>query len=137
MAFERELAAVRAAVEQAKPLGEAFQTGTAKFYEDQNPVPVLICSIRVKKPRPSAFDAGNQTVWATKRITVAKVPLELPAPYQDFVITQGLIVQIETPDGDPTINKVNFRVDSALTSQFAAERQVVLTTEVVETARIS
>lgn len=130
--FSRELAAVRAAVEQAKPLAETFQTGEAKFYEDGNSTPVLTTTCRLKKPRPSAFDAGNETEWATKRIVVMKVPLNATTG----VIRKGLIVQVSTPDGDPTINHVNFVVQSSLSSQFAAEREVTLSTEVSATPRI-
>lgn len=131
--FSRELAAVRAAVEQAKPLAEAFQTGEAKFYEDGNTTPVLTCSVRVKKPRPSAFDAGNETEWATKRNLVLRVPMNATTG----IIRKGLIVQISTPDGDPTINHINFVVQSALRSSFAAEREVAVTTEVEERPRIT
>jgi hypothetical protein len=131
------LDSIRAAVEKAKVIAEEFHTATASFYVDGNTTPVLICTGRYKKPKPSSFDAGNQTEWSTKRLSVLKVPLEFPAPYTGFVITKGLIVQISTPDGDPTINKINFTVQSALTSQFAAEREVTLATEIRETQRIT
>lgn len=130
--FSRDLAAVRAAVEQAKELAETFQTGTAKFYKPGQVTPVLSCSVRVKKPRPSAFDAGNETEWATKRALVLRVPMDASTG----VIQKGLIVQINTPDGDPTINKINFTVQSSLSSSFAAEREVLVVTEVSERARI-
>ena len=127
------LDAVRAAIEMVKPIAEEFQSGTAKFYENRNPTPVLTTTCRLKKPKPSAFDASNQTQWATKRGLVMKVPLNATTG----VIRKGLIVQVSTPDGDPTINHINFTVESALNSQFAAEREVTLVTEVEETPRIS
>lgn len=132
MAWEAELAAVRAAVETAKPLAEAFQTGTASFYEQGDSTPVLVCSVRVKKPRPSSFDASNETEWSTKRYVVLKVPMSATSG----IIRKGLIVQVSTPDGDPTINQINFTVQSALTSQFAAEREVTVATEVEPRPRI-
>lgn len=131
--YSRELASIRAAVAEAKELAEAFQTGTAKFYEKGNSTPVLTCTVRVKKPRPSAFDAGNQTEWATKRNLVLRVPMDATTG----VIRKGLIVQVYTPDGDPTINQINFTVLSALKSSFAAEREVTVTTEVDARPRIS
>ena len=128
----RNLDAVRNAIEQAKVLAAEFQTGTAKFYEDGNPVPVLTCTIRMRKPKPSAFDAGNQTEWATKRGLVGKVPLTVATE----IIQKGWICQVSTPDGDPTINHINFVVQSSLVSQFAAEREVTFVTEVNETPRV-
>lgn len=129
----RNLDAVRAAVERAKVIAAEFQTGTAKFYVNGNTNPIFTCTCRVRKPKPSAFDAGNQTEWATKRGLVIKVPLVVATE----VIQKGLIVQISTPDGDPTINHINFVVQSSLVSQFAAEREVTVVTEVNETPRIT
>ena len=126
------LDAVRAAVEQAKGIAAEFQTGTAKFYQDGNTTPLITTTCRVKKPRPSAFDGGNQTEWATKRTLYIKVPMDATTG----IIRQGLIVQISTPDGDPTINLINFTVESALSSQFSAERTIVASTEVIATPRI-
>ena len=130
--YSKQLAAVRAAVEEAKELAEAFQTGEAKFYEPGNAAPVLTCSVRVKKPRPSAFDAGNQTEWATKRAMVLRVPMNATTG----IIKKGWIVQVSTPDGDPTINHINFVVQSSLKSSFTAERDVLVNTEVSERSRI-
>lgn len=127
------LDAVRAAIETVKPLALEFQTGEIKLYEDGNTTALLTTTCRVTTARPSAFDAGNQTEWAKKRILVVKVPLTAKTE----VIRQGLIAQISTPDGDPKINKVNFTVQSALGSQFAAERDIVLTTEEIVSPRIS
>ena len=127
------LDAVRAAIAIAKPLAEEFQTGTAKFYEDGNTTPVLVAACRVKKPRPSTFDASNQTEWATKRALVLKIPMDATTA----VVRKGLLVQVSTPDGDPTINQINFIVQSSLSSQFAAEREVSVVTEVSETPRVS
>lgn len=137
----KSLASVRKAVARARPVAETFHTGTAKFF-DANGVsphtPVLICMVRVKKPKPSSFDAGNQSEWSTKRNTVLKAPLTFPAPYENVkVIKRGLIVQIETPDGDPSINNVTFVVQSAMTGQFAAEREITVTTELNEAPRIA
>lgn len=125
--------AIRNAIEQAKTIAAEFQTGTISFYEEGNATPVLTTTCRLRKPKPSAFDAGNQTEWATKRNLVARIPLDLAG---DFVVRKGLIAQVSTPDGDPTLNKINFVVQSSLTSQFAAEREVTLVTEVTETPRI-
>ncbi len=127
------LEAVRAAVEQAKIIAAEFRTGTAKFYKDGNSTPVLTCSIRMRKPKPSAFDAGNQTEWQTKRGLVGKVPLTVDTE----IIQKGWICQVSTPDGDPTINGINFVVQSSLVSQFAAEREVTFVTEVNATPRIT
>lgn len=136
--FSRELAAVRAAVEDAKELAETFQTAEAKFFENGNTTPVITTTGRLRKPRPSAFDAGNQTEWATKRIVVLKVPINATTD----VIRKGLLCQLAPidpakADGDPSIYKINFTVQSSLVSQFAAEREVVLATEVEERPRIA
>lgn len=129
----RNLDAVRNAIEQAKIIAAEFHTGTANFYKPGNPVPVLTTPIRMRKPKPSAFDAGNQTEWGTKRGVVGKVPLVVATE----VIEKGWICQIVTPDGDPTINHINFVVQSSLVSQFAAEREVTFATEVSETPRVT
>lgn len=131
--YSRQIAAVRAAVETAKPLAEAFQTGTARFYEDGNPTPLITCSVRVKKPRSSAFDAGNETEWGTKRALNLRVPMAAT----EGIVRKGLIVQIDTPDGDPSINHINFIVQSSLKGSFAAERDVLVMTEVAERPRIT
>ena len=127
------LAAVRAAVAQAKTLAAEFQTGTAKFYEDGNVTPLFTTTCRIKKPRPSSFDAGNQTEWATKRAILMKIPMDATTG----IVRKGLIVQVSTPDGDPAINLINFVVQSSLDSQFSAERTVALVTEITNTPRIS
>lgn len=127
------LDSIRAAVERAKPIAEEFQTGTASFFEVGNTTPLFTTTCRMKKPKPSSFDAGNQSEWSTKRLSVIKIPLVIPGV---DVIKKGLIVQISTPDGDPSINNINFVVQSALTSQFAAEREVSLATEITKTPRI-
>lgn len=127
------LDAIRKAIEIAKPIAEEFQTGEIKFYEEKNLVPILVTTCRIKKPKPSSFDAGDQTRWATKRLVIAKVPQNATTG----VIRKGLIAQVSTPDGDPTINHITFRVESALNSQFSAEREVSLSTEVVATPRIT
>jgi hypothetical protein len=129
----RNLDAVRAAVEEAKIIAGEFHTGIAKFYEDGNVVPLFELPCRFKKPKPSSFDAGNQTQWSTKKLSSIKVPQNIGVN----VIRKGLIVQISTPDGDPTINFINFTVESSLSSQFSAERVINLATEVTETPRIS
>jgi hypothetical protein len=126
------LDAVRAAIVQATAIAAEFQTGTAKFYADGNPVPVLTTTCRVRKPKPSTFDAGNETIWATKRELTIKVPL-----LGTEAIRKGLVVQVSTTDGDPLINLVNFVVQSSFGSQFTAERAVVVVTEVVQTPRVS
>ncbi len=131
---DANLLAVRAAVEQAKGIAAVFHTATASFYVSGNPTPVMVVECRVKKPRPSSFDASNSTEWATKRALILKVPMDLPNGIN--IIEKGWVVQIATPDGDPTINHVNFVVQSALTSQFAAEREVSVITEVTETPRV-
>ena len=126
------LEAVRAAIQLAKGVSAEFQTGTAKFYEDGKVVPVLTTTCRVKKPKPSTFDAGNETMWATKRELIIKVPL-----VGTHMIRKGLIMQVSTPDGDPKINLINFIVQSSMDSQFAAERSVVVVTETTPTPRVS
>jgi len=126
------VAAVRAAIIEAQALAGEFQTAEMKLYEEGNATPILTTPCRVKKPKPSSFDAGNKTEWATKRMLMAKVPMDAATG----IIRSGLIAQISTPDGDPTINHINFTVQSALTSQFAAEREISLVTEVQETPRI-
>jgi len=127
------LDAVRAAVAQAKIIAGEFHTATATFFEDENTTPVLVTVGRMKKPKPSSFDAGNQTEWSTKRIVVLKVPQDATTG----IIRRGLICQLSTPDGDPTINQINFVVQSALNSQFSAEREVTLATEINEAPRIT
>jgi hypothetical protein len=143
-AVDRNLVAVRDAVEQAKAIAEVFHTGIARFYDTTSATPtteLFHCTVRVKKPRPSAFDAGNETRWATKRRLVLKCPMDIPE-LADLggAILSGWVVQIEpvdpaNPDGDPTIYGISFSVMSALTSQFAAEREVAVETEVQPTPR--
>lgn len=138
------LEAVRRAVERGKEIAAEFHTGTMNIFEDGNTVPIFKdVPCRIKKPKPSSFDAGNQTQWATKRILVAKVPQDLTqytthltAPDRETVVRSGLIAQVSTPDGDPTINKINFTVQSALNGQFSAEREITLATEINPTTRI-
>jgi hypothetical protein len=125
------LDAIRAAIVQAKVVAEEFQTGTAKFYEDNNPTPIVTTTCRVRKPKPSTFDAGNESMWATKREMIIKVPL-----LGTEAIRKGFIVQVSTPDGDPLISLVNFVVQSAFGSQFTAERAVVVVSEIIQTPRI-
>ena len=127
------LDAVRAAVVLAKVVAAEFHTGTAKFYRDGNAVPIFTAPCRVKKPRMAAFDGGNQTEWSTKRTIVIKIPQDA----NTGIIEKGLIVQVSTIDGDPSINKINFTVESALDSQFSAERNVTCVSQVVSTPRIS
>ncbi len=140
------LSAIRAAVETAKGLAAEFHTASMNlFREGDDGEPVIVFEaipVRLKKPKPSSFDAGNQTEWATKRILIAKAPMDI-SPYgpgntttAETIIPLGLIAQVTTPDGDPTINGINFTVQSALTSQFAAEREITLTTEIRPTPRI-
>ena len=127
------LDAIRRAVEIAKPLAEEFQTGQIKFFEEGNTTPVLVTTCRLKRPKPSSFDAGDQTRWATKRLVTAKVPLNATTG----LIRKGLVAQVSTADGDPSLNLITFRVESSLVAQFAAEREVSLSTEVVATPRIA
>jgi hypothetical protein len=127
------LDAIRAAVETAKGIAGEFHTAELKFFNDASNTPVLICMGRLRKPRPSAFDAGNQTEWATKRVVVAKIPLGATTD----IIQKGWYVQVSTTDGDPSLNHVTFTVQSSLVSQFAAEREVLLATEVSKTPRIT
>ena len=126
------LDAVREAIAIAKVIASEFHTGTAKFYRDGNVVPVYTVPCRVKKPRSAAFDGGNQTEWSTKRTITIKIPQNAITG----VIEKGLIVQVTTIDGDPTINKINFTVESALDSQFSAERNIICVSQVVSTPRI-
>lgn len=134
------LAAVRAAGILGASIAAIFQTGTAKFYDPNSAtptVPVLITPCRVKKPTPRAFDASNETEWSKSRRLMLKVPLVFPAPYAAvLVVEKGWAVQISTPDGDPTINEISFTVQSAIASQFAAERVIALETEINSTPRI-
>ena len=132
------LDAIRNAVAQAKVIAAEFHTAHAKFFEDGNTTPVFECDGRARKPRPSAFDAGNQTEWATKRVVVFKVPMDANG---SSIIRKGLIVQLspvdeDNPDGDPSLYGINFTVQSSLGSQFSAEREVILATEVNATTRI-
>ena len=131
------LAAVRAAVETARPIAESVRSGTAKFYDDGNTTPFLTCDCRVKKPRPSSFDAGDQTRWATKVATIIKIDVIQPElESRDGIIPSGTIVQVSTPDGDPAINGINFVVQSAVGSQFEAERNISVVSEGAKTPRI-
>jgi len=129
----KNLDAVRAAVESAKVLAEEFQSGTAKFYIDGNTDVVFESTCRLKKPKTSSYDAGNQTQWSTKRETQLKIPLTAGGN----VIQKGMICQISTTDGDEAINHINFTVQSSLGGQFAAERTIMLVTEVNKTDRIT
>lgn len=129
----RNLDSVRAAVERAKVIALEFASGTATFYEDGNTAPIFSCPCRVKKPKSSSFDAGNQTEWTTKR----ELKIKIPQNATTGIVRRGLIVQVSTPDGDPTINHINFIVQSALDSQFSAERTINVSTEINETPRIT
>lgn len=134
------LQAARDAVVQAKAIAEVFHTGIAHFYDPRSNTPdteLFHCTVRAKKPRPSAFDASNLTAWATKRRIVLKLPMDIPAlATLGDVIRAGWTVQLELEDGDPTLNAITFTVHSALTSQFAAEREVAVESEVIATPRL-
>lgn len=143
-AVDRNLQAIRNAVAQAKAIAEVFHTAIAHFYDPNSDTPtqeLFHCTVRVKKPRPSAFDAGNEVVVNTKRRIVLKLPMDIPElEALGGAILYGWVVQIEpadpdNPDGDPTIYNVSFTVQSAITSQFAAEREVAVETEVQPTPR--
>lgn len=141
MAVNRNLLAVRAAVEQAKVIAEVFHTGVAHFYDPHSHTTaheLFHCTVRAKKPRPSAFDASNETAWAKKRRLVLKLPMDIPElAALGGVIQQGWVVQLALEDGDPTLNAISFTVQSALTSQFAAEREVAVESEVIATPRLA
>lgn len=107
-------------------------TGTASFYEDGNTTPVFVSPCRVKKARPFAFKAGNESEWSTARHLTMSIPLTATSG----VVKKGLIVQISGIDGDPTISHVNFIVQSGIGSGFAATRTIVLKSEIVETPRV-
>lgn len=126
------LDAVRAAVIQGKALALEFMTATASFYEDGDTTPVFVSPCRVKKAKPSAFKAGNETEWSTARHLMISIPISATSG----LVKKGLIVQVDGVDGDPTLNHVNFIVQSAIDSGFAATRNVVVKTEVVETPRV-
>lgn len=126
------LDAVRAAIQQAKIVAAEFHTAEVRFYEPGNVTPVLVTKGRVKKPKPASFDAGNQTIWDTKRETHIKIPQAGTAG----LVRKGMIVQVSTTDGDATLNGINFTVLSALDSQFSAERNISVATDVSQTARI-
>lgn len=126
------IAAVRAALAQAAVLAEEFMVCEASFYELGNTTPVFVTPCRVKKPRPSAFDAGNVTQWSTKRSLIIQIPLTAASG----IVDKGLIVQVSGAD-DPSINMINFVVQSSLSGSFAAVRNVSVTTEVNETPRVS
>lgn len=125
------LAAIRDAVAQGAALAREFMACEAKFYVAGNTTPVMTTPCRVKNPRPSSFDAGNQTEWATKRSMIIQIPVTALAG----VVKKGLIVQVTGAD-DPTVNNVNFVVQSAMGASFAAVRDVACISEVVETPRI-
>lgn len=137
------LDSIRAAVEQGAALAGEFHTALANFYDSGVTTPVFAnVPVRFKKPRPSAFDAGNQTEWATKRNLTIKAPMDLSSYGSETIIRSGLVVQLapadaQNADGDPSLYAINFVVQSALTSQFAAEREIVVTTEVNVTPRVS
>lgn len=132
-----DMAAVRAAVAQGKELSESAMTAEAWFFREGNTTPLFKSPCRVKKPKPSSFDAGNQTNWSTKRDLVIQVPLSVSPD----IIQAGLIIQVHVPDGgvmdgDPAIYNINFTVQSQLDSQFAAARNINVVSEILKTPRI-
>ena len=139
------LEAVRNAVARGEELAAEFHSGTMNIFEANNTVPIFKnVPVRMKKPKPSSFDAGNQTQFATKRIVIAKAPKDLTpftqhlaASKREVIVRTGLIAQVSTPDGDPTLNEINFTVQSAINSQFSAEREITLATEINKTKRIT
>jgi hypothetical protein len=123
---------VLAAVEIGRQLAESAMINEVKFYEVGNTTPIVTCNCRVKAPKLSTFDASNSAETRKKRLVQIQIPL---AAFPD-IVPQGLIAQI-SGSLDPTINNVNFTVDSQLESTFAYARDVQLTTELRKTARIS
>lgn len=125
---------IQAAVEQGRLIAEGVMNCEAKFYDRHSAsknTPVFTTKCRVKKPKPSAFDAGNPTEWGTKRVLV----LQIPRTATSGVIKQGLIVQV-SGSNDDAINGVTFVVQNQLESGYAYARNVVVETDVKATPRV-
>lgn len=126
---------IQAVVEQGRALAELVMNCEAKFYVRGNATPVLTTPCRVKKPRPSAFEAMDPTEWNTKRRLILQIARDVDLSASDGVIEKGWIVQISGAN-DETINNVNFTVESALGSGYAYARNINLVSDVIATPRV-
>lgn len=127
---------IQAVVEQGRVLAEGVMNCEAKFFVRGNSTPVLETPCRVKKPRPSAFEATDPTEWNTKRRLIVQIPRDVDLSAHDGVIEKGWIVQVSGAN-DPTINNVNFVVESALASGYAYARNVNVVSDVIATPRVT
>lgn len=127
---------IQSVVEQGRVLAEQVMNCEVRFYERGNPTPVLTTKGRVKKARPSAFDASTPTEWSTKRRLVIQVPRDVDLTASNGIIEKGWIVQV-SGGNDPTLNNVNFTVESQIDSGYAYARNVAVVTEVEATPRVT
>lgn len=126
---------IQAVVEQGRALAEGVMNCEVSFYVRGNPTPVLVCPGRVKKARPAVFEASDPTEWATKRRMVIQIPRDVDLSDYDGVVQKGWVVQV-SGGNDPTINNVNFTVESQIDSGYAYARNVAVVTEVTATPRV-
>lgn len=126
---------INAVVEQGRVLAEAVMNCDIKFFERGNPTPVLTCPGRVKKPRPAVFDAIDPTEWNTKRRLIIQIPRDVNLTASDGVVEKGWVVQISGAD-DPTVNNINFTVESALNGGYAYARNIAVVSDVIATPRV-
>lgn len=126
---------IQSVVEQGRVLAEGVMNCEARFYVRGNPTPVLVCPARVKKARPAVFEASDQTEWNTKRRLVIQIPRDVDLSAYDGVVEKGWIVQV-TGGNDPTVNNVNFVVESQIDSGYAYARNVAVVTDVEATPRV-
>lgn len=126
---------INAVVEQGRALAEGVMNCQIKFFQRGVTMPVLVCPGRVKKPRPAVFDATDPTEWNTKRRLIVQIPRDVDLSASNGVVEKGWIVQISGAD-DPTVNNVNFTVESQIGGGYAYARNVAVVSDVIATPRV-
>lgn len=126
---------IQGVVEQGRALAESVMNCEIRIYERGNTTPILITKGRVKKPRPGVFDAMDTTEWQTKRRTVIQIPRDVDLSAHNGVIQKGWIIQV-SGGNDPTVNNINYVVDSQVDSGYAYARNIAVSTEATATPRI-
>lgn len=126
---------IQSVVEQGRVLAEGVMNCEVKFYERGNVTPVLTTKCRVKKPRSAVFEATDPTEWNTKRRLIIQIPRDVDLSAHDGVVKKGWIAQVSGAN-DPTINGVNFTVESSMGSGYAYARNVNVVSDGIPTDRI-
>lgn len=127
---------IQGVVEQGRVLAESVMNCEIRIYERGNATPILVTKGRVKKPRPAVFDAMDTTEWQTKRRTVIQIPRDVDLTAYNGVIQKGWIIQV-AGGNDPTVNNINYVVESQVDSGYAYARNIAVSTDATQTPRVA